>query len=352
MKRAIQNPLITIKDIKPTHKDLRVDGVFNCGATKYGNQYVLILRVAESATRETGFIHVPIVGENQKITLKAIDKNDKDLLFDDSRTIRNKDLKVQHLTSLSHFRRAFSKDGIHFIIDEEPWIFPLGAMEAWGVEDPRVTHVNDQYVITYTAVSEHGVAVGLIETRDFKTFERKGLILPVDNKDASIFPEMIDGKYFMYHRPVPNDIGHPNIWSASSYDLIHWGNHQILMTVSPNGWENGRVGGGAPSIKTKHGWLHIYHAATKGKVVYSLGAFLTSLDDPTLITHKTLEPILTPETNYEKDGFFGDVVFTCGVILEDDKVLIYYGAADDKICLATSNLEDIIQMMKPIKGVQ
>ncbi|VEU82420.1 glycoside hydrolase family 130 protein [Acholeplasma hippikon] len=348
MRRAKQNPLITIKDIKPTHPSLKVDGVFNCGATKYNNQYILLLRIAESAISEDGYIKVPVL-ENKKLQIKLIDKNDKNLDFRDSRTIKNTESKVEYLTSLSHFRRAYSNDGIHFTVDKEPWIYPESEMESWGIEDPRVTHVLDKYLITYTAVSKHGVSVGLIETKDFISYERKGIILPVDNKDVSILPEKINGKYFMYHRPVPNDIGYPNMWSASSLDLTHWGEHKILLTVDENDWENGRIGGGAPSVKTNRGWLHIYHAANKDSV-YKLGAFLTSLDDPTKILYKTSEPILSPFETYELHGFFGNVVFTCGIILESDEIKIYYGAADDKICLATISLDEIYQKLKPFRG--
>lgn len=350
MTRANQNPLITTKDIQPTLPSLKVDGVFNCGATTYKGQTVLLLRVAESAVSKSGMIDVPVLNSKNEIEIQTIDKSNPNYLFHDSRTISHLNRKVAYLTSLSHLRRAFSTDGIHFQIDDKPWIFPQGLMESWGVEDPRITQIENTYFITYTAVSPHGVSVGLIETKDFETYTRKGLILPVDNKDVSLLPEKVNGKYYMYHRPVPSDIGYPNMWVASSEDLIHWGNHQLLMTVNKTGWDNGRVGGGAPSVKTDRGWLHIYHAATSGKAVYSLGAFLTPLDNPTLITHKTKQPILKPETTYEKEGFFGDVVFTCGVILKNNTLNIYYGAADDKICLASLTLEDLYPLLEPIEG--
>lgn len=348
MKRAIENPIITIKDIKPSNPNLKVDGCFNCGATIYNNQTVLLLRIAESANSNGTHVRIPVLNDHNELEIMSIDRLDPMYNFGDSRTISNQFKKVQHLTSLSHFRRAISSDGIHFEIDDKPWIFPHGKMEAWGIEDPRVTRIDGRYLITYTAVSRHGVAVGLIETKDFNTFERKGIILPVDNKDVSIFPEKINGKYYMYHRPVPSDIGYPNMWSAESFDLMHWGNHKLVLTVNEDSWENGRVGGGAPSIKTPKGWLHIYHAATK-ESVYQLGAFLTSLDDPTVITHKTCKPILKPETDYEKHGFFGNVVFTCGVILDENLVKIYYGAADDKVCLATIELQELYQLLEPFK---
>lgn len=349
MIRAKENPLITTKDIKPSNPSLKVDGVFNCGATKYQDKYVLLLRIAESALTKKDYIDVPQLNSDNEIVIKSIHMLDDKYNFDDTRIIKHHNRKVAFLTSLSHFRRAISYDGIHFEIDEKPWILPHGKMEAWGIEDPRITKIDDRYLITYTAVSEYGVSVGLIETSDFETFERKGIILPVDNKDVSILPEKVNNKYYLYHRPIPTDIGYPNMWSATSKNLTHWGEHKLLLEVSKEGWDNGRVGGGAPSFKTKEGWLHIYHAATEGKAVYRLGAFLTSLEDPTTIIKKTDEPILSPEENYEKEGFFSDVVFTCGLVVEDENVMIYYGAADDKICLATTSVSDILSKLKKVK---
>lgn len=350
MIRAIENPIITKSHIKPTSEHLKVDGVFNCGATIYQDRYVLLLRIAESAKSKPGFIDVPLINEDGELIIKSLDKNNNDYVFHDSRTISNKHKKVEYLTSLSHFRRAFSNDGIHFKIDEKPWIFPYGKMESWGIEDPRITLIDDEYHIIYTAVSSYGVTCGHIVTKDFESYERKGIILPVDNKDASLFPEKINNQYVLYHRPIPSDIGYPNMWIAKSHDLVHWGEHEVLLSVGKDGWDSGRIGGGAPSIKTPYGWLHIYHAASKGKPVYALGAFLSDINHPEIITHKTEQPILKPEEVYEREGFFGDVVFTCGAILKDDQLMIYYGAADDKIGLATITLHELYQQLKPYRG--
>lgn len=348
MIRSKHNPLITAHDINPSHDFLKVDGVFNCGVTQFNGEIMMLLRVAESAKSKAGVLNIPLI-EKEKLVLKSFDLSDRNYDFNDTRTVRDLNGKTLYLTSLSHFRRARSKDGIHFEIDEKPFIFPQGEMESWGIEDPRITYIENRYLINYTAASKHGVAVGLIETRDFITYERKGLFLPVDNKDVSIFPEKIGGKYFCYHRPVPRDIGSPNMWIASSNDLIHWGNHELLLSVSEKNqaWDNGRIGGGAPSIKTESGWLHIYHAATKDNV-YSLGAFLTPLDEPSRIIAKTIHPILSPEADYEKEGFFGQVVFTCGAYMKDDVIYVYYGAADDKIALATIGKNDLLNQLTKI----
>lgn len=346
MKRELRNPLITINDIIPSNDFLNVIGVFNCGATKYNDEIILLLRIAEEVINKDdgNIISIPII-KNGKMELKKINKKESNYDFSDSRVIRNESGSVINLTSISHFRKARSKDGINFIIDEKPWISASNIYDEWGIEDPRVTKLDNEYYITYTQASNLGVSVGLIKTNDFESYERMGTIFTVDNKDVSIFPEKIKGKYYSYHRPIPSDIGTPNIWLASSSDLLNWGNHKVVMSVDSNNfYENGRVGGGAPSIRVKEGWLHIFHSATKDNM-YTLGAFLTSYEDPSVIIKKSKEPILIPKEDYEINGFFGNVVFTCGVIEQDNELLIYYGAADDKIALARVNTNELLNRL-------
>ncbi len=352
IKRHVDNPLITPKDIKPTRKEFKVDGVFNAGATKYKGETILLLRIAESviSTNEDQ-IAVPVLEKKDhgyEITIKHYDKvkDNEEFGFSDTRKVYlKKKERVANLTSLSHFRIARSSDGVNFIVEDNPSIFPEGKYETWGIEDPRITLIDDEYYINYSAVSELGVAISLIKTKDFKTFERMGIIFPPENKDAAIFPEKINGQYYVYHRPVPKDIGDLNIWVSSSKDLINWGDHEHLMSVSSkDSWENGRIGGGAPSFKTDKGWIHIYHAADKHSQ-YCLGAFITKLDNPTDIIGKTDEPILIPSEDYEKEGFFGNVVFTCGTVLEDGIVKIYYGASDEVMALAEISVEELYRVL-------
>jgi predicted GH43/DUF377 family glycosyl hydrolase len=208
------------------------------------------------------------------------------------------------------------------------------------MEDPRITKIGERYYISYTAVSEHGAAAALITTEDFNTFDRHGIIFLPENKDITIFPERIRGKYYAFNRPVPKSFGTPDIWISQSEDLIHWGGHQHFCGVSETGWDNGRIGGGAPPIRTEKGWIKIYHAADSNDR-YCLGAFLLDLEEPTKILAKSRQPIIAPETEYELNGFFGNVVFTCGCLLEADNIRIYYGASDDSICLAQIRLQDL-----------
>lgn len=348
------NPLIIPEDIKPTRENFKVDGVFNAGAAKYKDETILLLRVAESViTEDKDQVAVPLLekqGENYELTIKYFDKNkEKEKLdFSDKRslwTLRNGSKRITNLTSFSHFRIARSKDGMKFEVEEEPFIFPDGKYESWGIEDPRITFMDDVYYINYTAVSELGAATSLIKTKDFKSYERMGVIFAPENKDVTIFPEKINGLYYAYHRPVPNAIGDPNIWVSTSTDLLTWGAHEHLISVSRDkSWENSRIGGGAPSFKTDKGWIHIYHAADENNR-YCLGVFITELDNPSRIIRKAEEPILVPTEKYEMEGFFGNVVFTCGIIVEEDKVKVYYGASDQVIALAETTISELYKVL-------
>lgn len=348
------NPLIKPEDIRPTRDDFGVDGVFNAGAVLYKEETILLLRVAESVViRDKDSLAIPILQECEgkfELVIKHFDKTKLDgkIDFSDARSIWSGDgerRRIENLTSMSHLRIARSIDGEHFTIDDQPFIFPDGKYETWGIEDPRITCIDDTYYINYTAVSELGAATSLITTKDFITYERKGVIFPPENKDVTIFSEKINGLYYAYHRPVPNAIGSPNMWVSTSEDLIKWGSHQHLISVSEDfSWENGRIGGGAPSIKTDKGWLHIYHAADKNNR-YCLGAFITPLNNPTKIIAKASEPILVPTEDYELEGFFGNVVFTCGVIAKGNQLKIYYGASDQVMALAETTLEEVYKAL-------
>lgn len=351
MLRSEKNPLITPVDVKPSKDFLKVDGVFNAGACKFNDEIILLLRVAESyATESEGKVLIPIMGQHGLETVE-LSKSDETFDFSDSRmVINNKTGQTEYLTSISHLRIARSKDGENFTIEDNPISIEYSKDEEWGMEDPRITKIEEKYYINYTAVSKLGASTSLISTDDFMTFERHGIIFMPENKDVCIFNEKINGYYYAYNRPVPKAFGTPDIWVSKSPDLIHWGSHKHLLGVSSSdSWDNGRIGGGAPSIKTSAGWLSIYHACDKQNI-YHLGAYLTPLDDPTTITHKTKLPILSPEMEFEKVGFFGNVVFTCGVVEQGEEIFVYYGAADDKIGLCKFTLAEIFELMEEYNG--
>ncbi|MBB6622097.1 glycoside hydrolase family 130 protein [Clostridium gasigenes] len=354
-KRSEMNPLLKPSDVKPSRDDFKVDGVFNCGVCKYKDEYILLCRVSESVKVNTeDEVKIPIVvNRDGKDIIEIFSFNKKvDIKYDysDSRSLWIEDekgrKKIAYLTSLSHIRIARSKDGENFKIDNEAFIKPIALEEEWGIEDPRITKIEDIYYINYTSVTRNGAATSLVSTNDFKSYERHGIIFAPENKDVTIFPKQINGKYIAFNRPVPSAIGGADMWLAESPDLVHWGKQKHFYGVSnENSWENGRVGGGAVPFLTEKGWVKIYHAADKNDR-YCLGAFLLDRDDPSKILAKTNKAILEPEEAYEREGFFGNVIFTCGCLFEDGIVKIYYGAADDKVCRADIKIEDIFTLME------
>jgi beta-1,2-mannobiose phosphorylase / 1,2-beta-oligomannan phosphorylase len=350
------NPLITPAMVKPSNPEMEVVGVFNAGVTTYQEETILLLRIAEKVKNQPqGHVLVPIINSKNQVEIQTLDKKalQNVLDFNDSRVIRRQHAHpkggVAWLSTLSHFRIARSRDGIHFSIDPKPTIFPDGLYECWGIEDPRITKMDDHYCILYTSVSHIGITVSLMTTKDFLSFQRQGIVLPPENKDAVLFPEKVNGKYVMYHRPVPGGIGGLNIWSSTSLDLIHWGQHQLVLTTTDSGFENGRIGAGVPPIKTSEGWLSLYHAATSNNV-YSMSAFLTSLDNPHRVIKKLNVPLISADLPFEKEGFFNHVVFACGCVHKEDTLWVYYGAADQSIALAKISLNDIMKALQPYEN--
>jgi predicted GH43/DUF377 family glycosyl hydrolase len=220
--------------------------------------------------------------------------------------------------------------------------------EALGIEDSRVTKIDDTYYLTYTAVSHNGYGVGMQSTKDWETFEKFGVVIPPFNKDATLFPEKISDLYYMLHRPTGSGIGGPYIWSASSPDLHNWGNHKCIAQVRPGMWDSERIGAGSAPIKTEQGWLEIYHGAEKVSTGhrYCLGALLLDLENPSKVIARSTQPIMEPISPYELEGFYGNVVFTNGQVIRGDEVLLYYGAADSYTCGARLSIKEILNSLK------
>jgi predicted GH43/DUF377 family glycosyl hydrolase len=253
------------------------------------------------------------------------------------------------LTSVSHLRVARSSDGIHFQVERAPTLSPATPYESFGIEDPRITLIDGIYWINYSAVSQHGIATALASTIDFRTFHRHGIIFPPNNRDVTIFPDRIEGRHVALHRPMPEGIGQPAMWAAASSDLVSWGEHRLVASAREGSWDDAKIGGGAVPfpVRTdgKNAWLAIYHGVTSSPLTYSLGALLLDARDPSRVIGRSREPILSPEAPYEREGFFGGVVFTCGLLADGDLVRIYYGAADGVTAVADLSLEEILSGM-------
>ncbi|HMG88764.1 MAG TPA: glycoside hydrolase family 130 protein [Chryseolinea sp.] len=341
--RFAHNPLLKPQDIKASGANMKIECLLNPGVFKFEGKIWLLLRVAERPEQREGQVTFPIYNDKGEIEIIRFDKSDPNLDFSDPRVIRYKG--KDYLTTLSHLRLVWSDDGkiFHEAPQYDP-IFGKHSLEAYGIEDCRVIEIDGVFNLTYTMVSHVGVGVGLIQTKDWKTFDRKGMIIPPHNKDCAIFPETINGKYYALHRPSSPQLGGNYIWLAESPDLLHWGNHQCIATTRNAMWDSVRVGAGAAPIKTSEGWLEIYHGAN-AQHRYCLGALLLDLHDPSQVIARSEQPIMEPTAAYELTGFFGNVIFTNGHITEGDTIYMYYGASDEVICGAELSIQEILDSL-------
>ena len=244
---------------------------------------------------------------------------------------------------------AESNDGFDFKVRNEPFMAPSNEgdfklYEEFGVEDPRITYIEGEYLITYSAYSRYGVRIGLAKTINFETVKRFSLITEADYRNVVIFPEKFKGKYVRLDRPH-SEITPWSIWISYSPDLKYWGDSKVIMRPVKYHWDEMKIGPGAPPIKTSKGWLSIYHGVfpTMDGSVYRLGVALHDLNDPSIILGVGDNWILQPEEVYEITGYVHNVVFTCGAIPEPDgTVKIYWGGADKVMCVGEAVIEELV----------
>ncbi len=276
-KRYENNPILT-----PEMWPYEVNSVFNAGAAMYNNKVLLLLRVED----RRGF---------------------------------------------SHFSKAVSADGLtNWEIDKTPTMMPERDKypeDNYGIEDPRIVKLENLnvYAIVFTSFSKSGPLVSLATTIDFNTFKRIGIICPPDDKDASLFP-----------------------------DLVHWGNSGILVPARKGSWWDAyKIGLGPPPIETKEGWLIIYHGVktTAAGALYRLGLVLLDLEDPTKVIKRCDEWVFGPNELYERIGDVPDVTFPCGVVVRGDELIMYYGAADTTLCVATASVKELLDYILNSKTI-
>jgi predicted GH43/DUF377 family glycosyl hydrolase len=262
--------------------------------------------------------------------------------------------RVEDRSGLSHFCAARSKNGIDgWVIDSQPTLLPDPENfpeELWGIEDPRITFVEElkKYAIVYTAFTRDGPGVALALTEDFKSFERYGVIMPPEDKDAALLPFRIDGNWAMVHRPVSAPRAH--MWISFSPDLKNWGKHVLMMDARKGAWwDANKIGLSPPPIKTSDGWLVIYHGVRQScsGCLYRIGLALFDLNKPEVLLKRSNEWIFAPEESYEQSGDVGNVVFPCGYTIapDGDTLNIYYGAADTSIALATASIKEMLNWL-------
>lgn len=317
--------------------------MLNPGVFVMDGRICMIIRVAERPEQKEGKISFPVYEDNRFKVLE-FDRDSPDIDLSDPRVINYKG--QDYLTTLSYLRLVFSDDGVHFYEDSKyPPVFGSGFYESFGIEDCRVATMDDGYCLTFTEVSPVAVGVGMMRTRDFRHFTHEGMIFPPHNKDCALFEEKIDGIYYALHRPSSPELGGNYMWIAESPDRIHWGRHKCVATTRKGFFDSARLGAGASPIRTDEGWLEIYHGADSSNR-YCLGAMLLDLKDPSKVLARSSEPIMEPVAPYEQTGFFGNVVFTNGQIVDGDTVHIYYGASDEVICKADFSIKEILAMLK------
>lgn len=288
------NPILTLEKLP-----FPCNTVFNAAATRFGQEYILLLR-------------------------------------------------VENLAGRSIFALARSPDGYSFTVEPDFVMTPsqeepFRTYEELGVEDPRITPMDGVYYIMYTAYSHHGPRLALAKTTDFRTYERIALISEPSNKNGALFPKQINGRYARLDRPFSGANG--AIWISYSDDLIAWYDSEVVMTPRSGYWDSDRIGAGAPPIELDYGWLEIYHGVrnTNSGPIYRIGVVLLDRENPATVLARSAVPILSPRELYERVGDVGNVVFTCGAIVEDDgTVKLYYGAADTHICVGTAKITDIV----------
>ena len=263
--------------------------------------------------------------------------------------------RVEDRRGISHLTAARSPNGINgWQVDPTP-TFASNSKEypeeLWGIEDPRITYMEElkQYAIAYTSYSRGGPGVSLAMTTDFRTFERYGVIMAPEDKDAALLPRRINGYWALIHRPMTTLGAH--MWISYSPDLRYWGRHRIMLAARRGAWwDANKIGLCPPLIETSEGWLAIYHGVHQNAsgALYRLGLALFELDNPENCLLRGDSWIFGPEAEYERNGDVRDVVFPCGYTLapDGDTVNIYYGAADSCIALAQASLKELLSWLK------
>ncbi len=254
---------------------------------------------------------------------------------------------------------AFSRDGIVWEPRSKPWI-EWKDEEISRAYDPRITVIDGRCYLCFAVDTRHGVRGGIAVTDDFDSWEVLSLSVP-DNRNMVLFPERHNGKFMRLERPFPiYGRGAPenfDLWFSDSPDCAYWGNTQLVLGSEQVPWANAKIGPGAPPVKTPEGWLTVFHAVTIDETrelpawhsgwfkTYTIGLMLLELERPWVVKGMYREPLMTPETHYELEGYRGHVLFPGGMILEDDgEVKIYYGAADTVECLATAHVDDLLAL--------
>lgn len=344
LKRFPENPLISPKNVPPMYDGWEVLGAYNCGAFACQDRIGLLVRVIERPLqRDADMVSAPLIDFSSgkaAMSVKSWPRRDVDI--SDPRFVK---ADIVYDAIVSNLRLAWSDDGRSFEIAPEPTLMGEKPWERFGLQDPRVLHLEGQWTIIFSAGDpDWGVTQTLVTTQDWHTFERHGVIFVPDNKDVALFPEKIDGRYCCFNRPSGVYFGGHNMWLGFSPDLLHWGDYKPLALPRPGMWDSARIGCGAEPLKTDAGWLQIYHGSDGSN--YYLGAMLLDLEDPTCVIARSKEPLLAPRELYELFGYYNNVVFTNGLVRRDeDTCWLYYGGADRYTCGCEFSISAVLETL-------
>jgi beta-1,2-mannobiose phosphorylase / 1,2-beta-oligomannan phosphorylase len=355
LHRQFTRCLLRPADLKPGNPGFEVIGAFNPAAIDLGDRVALLIRVAERpGETRPGRVALPYWDWRKREAVVEW-RGEDEVEWIDPRVVRLRSSRAVRLTFLSWLQVAFSRDGL--TIDELGGAFmPETRYETYGVEDPRLTRIDGRVWCTYVAVSENGIVTALASTDDFQSFRRHGTIFCPENKDVVLFPERIDGRYAALHRPNPSArFSLPEIWTARSPDLLHWGRHERLLG-SEVAWADAKIGGGTPPLKTDRGWLALFHghiqSRTPGDVGQYAGAtLLLDLERPERILGISPGPVMVAEEEFERRGFLPNIVFPTAMVRRNDLVDVYYGAADTSTGVVRYALADLLDSVTPPNSV-
>ncbi len=341
--------LLSPTDLAPTDPGLQVIGAFNPAAIQTGpDEYTLLVRVVQSV-RDQDQDSLTVPGWKNGVIQTESHEADS-FKYLDPRVIELRATGHRRLVFTSHFQIVritnISAVPSEWKIEPQGTILPEGDLETFGIEDPRITKIGDEYFVTYVAVSMHGVCTALMKTIDFVSFERMGVIFVPENKDVVIFPERFDDMYWALHRPTPaQPFCSPEIWLANSNDLLKWGNHRPFLT-SASGWEGGRVGGGCVPLRVGDFWLIVYHGSERSMTPGQVGRYVATVaiasadQAPRLIAASPI-PLFEPVDDFETQGFVPNVVFPTAITQNDDCLNIFYGAADTAVGVTQMSQREI-----------
>jgi len=263
--------------------------------------------------------------------------------------------RVEDRRGISHLTVARSPDGLTgWRVDTEPLIVddPECRTSCWGVEDPRITRVDELggWLISYTAYGPEGPCVALARTEDFRRVEKLGVVMPPEDKNASLLPRRIDGHFVLLHRPVSSTSHRADVWLSRSTDLRSWTTPEPVFGARPGPWWDAvRVGMGPPPIETEHGWLGVYHGVKQmvNGAIYRVGLVLLDLEQPSRVLRRTDSWVLGPAAPYEMAGDVPNVVFPTGLLHdpETDELRLYYGAADTCVAVAVADRSEVLDYL-------